>query len=90
MNVANVFRQPKRCTVALRESECCEWRSTGARHCIGANGNAGATARAGAFPIDQVRAAVRIDASTASMRRVTRARIAAFEPTIASDDAMIR
>lgn len=84
MNVANVFRQPKRCTVALRESECCEWRSTGARHCAGANGNADA------FPIDQVRAAVRIDASTASMRRVTRARIAAFEPTIASDDAMIR
>lgn len=56
----------------------------------GANGNADATARAGACPIDQVRAAVRIDASTASMRRVTRARIAAFEPTIASDDAMIR
>lgn len=84
MNVANVFRQPKRCTVALRESECCEWRSTGARHCTGANGNAGAC------PIDQDRAAVRIDASTASMRRVTRARIAAFEPTIASDDAMIR
>lgn len=41
-------------------------------------------------PIDQERAAVPIDASTASMRRVTRARIAAFEPTIASDDAMIR
>lgn len=84
MNVANVFRQPKRCTAVLRESQRCGWRSAGARHCAGAYENTGA------FPIAQERAAVPIDASTASMRRVTRARIAAFEPTIASDDAMIR